>query len=42
MYPVERLAENDGELAQVFYWRAVMLEAQDEELPGFKRLAETA
>ncbi len=26
MYPVERLAENDGELAQVFYWRAVMLE----------------
>lgn len=30
MYQAERLAADDEELAQVYYWRAVMLEAQEE------------
>ena len=30
MYPVERMAETDSDLAQVYYWRALMLEAQGE------------
>jgi tetratricopeptide (TPR) repeat protein len=36
LYPVERLAEKDEELAQVYYWRAVMLEAQDENFLALK------
>ncbi|OGO33022.1 MAG: hypothetical protein A2Z16_14310 [Chloroflexi bacterium RBG_16_54_18] len=36
MYPVERLAEDDEELAQVYFWRAVMLEAQGENYLALK------
>jgi tetratricopeptide (TPR) repeat protein len=36
MYPVERLAANDEELAQVYYWRAVMLEAEGENYLALK------
>lgn len=36
MFSVERLAENDQQLVQVYYWRAVMLEAQGESYLALK------
>jgi tetratricopeptide (TPR) repeat protein len=36
MYPVERLAKTNEELAQVYYWRAQMLEANGDVYNGLK------